>query len=127
MALEADEVQTALEAAKSEAVKNQWPVSIAVVDESGFLLHLERLDGASPATPEIAMLKARTSALSRNPTKTAEDMVKDRPSILSLPGRVPVQGGLPIFHQGECVGGIGVSGVKSQQDEQVAQAGLVGF
>ena len=116
-----------ISSAKSEAVKNQWPVSIAVVDESGFLLHLERLDGASPATPEIAMLKARTSALSRNPTKTAEDMVKDRPSILSLPGRVPVQGGLPIFHQGECVGGIGVSGVKSQQDEQVAQAGLAGF
>jgi uncharacterized protein GlcG (DUF336 family) len=116
-----------ISSAKSEAIKNQWPVSIAVVDESGFLLHLERLDGASPATPEIATLKARTSALSRNPTKTAEDMVKDRPSILSLPGRVPVHGGLPVFHQGECVGGVGVSGVKSQQDEQVAQAGLVGF
>ena len=114
-------------AAKAEAAKNQWPVSIAVVDDAGFLLHLERLDGASVATPEIATLKARTSAVSRNPTKTAEDMVKDRPSILSLPGRLPVQGGLPIFHQGECIGGIGVSGAKSEQDEQVAQAGLAGI
>jgi glc operon protein GlcG len=119
-----EDANRAIAAAKIEAAKNQWPVAIAVVDDSGFLLHLERLDGASVATPEVATLKARTAAVSRAPTKTTEDMVKDRPAILSLPGRVPVQGGLPIFHQGECVGAIGVSGAKSHQDEQVAQAGV---
>jgi glc operon protein GlcG len=122
-----DDANRAIAAAKAEAVKNQWPVTIAVVDDAGFLLHLERLDGASVATPEIAALKARTAAVSRAPTKAAEDIVKDRPSILSLPGRVPVQGGLPIFYKGECVGAIGVSGAKSDQDEQVAQAGLAGI
>jgi glc operon protein GlcG len=122
-----DDANRAIAAAKAEAAKNQWAVTIAVVDDAGFLLHLERLDGASVATPEVATLKARTAAVSRAPTKRAEEMVKERPSILSLPGRVPVQGGLPIFHQGECVGAIGVSGAKSDQDEQVAQAGLAGI
>jgi len=122
-----EDANRAIAAAKSEAAKNQWAVAIAVVDDSGVLLHLERMDGATAATPETAALKARTAAFSRSPTKTAEDMVKDRPSLISLPGRVPVQGGLPIFYHGECVGAIGVSGVKSQQDEQVAQAGLAGI
>jgi glc operon protein GlcG len=119
-----DDANRVIVAAKAEALKNNWAVTIAVVDDSGFLLHLQRLDGASVQSPEIATLKARTAALGRAPTKAAEDLVKERPALLSFPNRAPVQGGLPIFYQGECVGGVGVSGVKSHEDEQVAQAGL---
>jgi glc operon protein GlcG len=111
-------------AAKIEATRNNWNVTIAVVDDGGYLLHLERMDGAGNHTPEIATLKARTSAIFRAPTKVLEDVAKDRPATLAFPNRLPVQGGLPIMFQGECVGGIGVSGVKSHEDEQVAHAGL---
>ena len=114
-------------AAKLEAAKNNWNVSIAVTDESGFLLHLERIDGATLSSPEIATLKARTAALSRVPTKFLEDVGKERPATLMFPGRLPVQGGLPVLYQGECVGAIGVSGVKSPEDEQIAAAGLAVF
>lgn len=111
-------------AAKIEAVKNNWNVTIAVVDEGGYLLHLERMDGAPLTSPEVATLKARTAALTRNPTKVLEDVTKERAATMMFPGRLPVQGGLPIFYEGDCVGGIGVSGVKSPEDEQIAQAGL---
>ena len=111
-------------AARIEAARNNWNVTIAVVDDGGYLLHLDRMDGAGNHTPEIATLKARSSAIYRVPTKTMEDTVKDRPATLGFPGRLPVQGGLPIMFTGECVGGIGVSGVKSHEDEQIAQAAL---
>lgn len=111
-------------AARIEAARNNWNVTIAVVNDGGHLLHLDRMDGAGNHTPEIATLKARSSALFRTPTKALEDVVKDRPATLAFPGRLPVQGGLPILFEGECVGGIGVSGVKSHEDEQIAQAGL---
>ncbi len=116
-------VQDIMAASKAEAVKNGWKVSIAVVDEGGYLLHLERMDGAVLQSPEIATLKARTAAISRTPTKLLEDVAKERPGTLTFPGRLPVQGGVPLFYEGECVGGIGVSGVKSPEDEQVALAG----
>ena len=123
--LTSDDAKKMVEACKAEAAQNNWKVSIAVVDEGGFLLHLERHDGANPASAEIAIGKARTSAFSRNPSKMAEDTVKDRPAMVTLiPGRTMVQGGLPVMYQGECVGGIGVSGVKSHEDEQVAAAGV---
>src|SRR5258708_34184061 len=108
-----------------EAGKNKWNVSIAVGDDGGYLLHLERLDGAQGQSAGIATLKAQTAAAARTPTKTLEDVVKDRPATAAFPGRLAVQGGVPIMHQGECVGGVGVSGVKSHEDEQVAKAGLV--
>jgi uncharacterized protein GlcG (DUF336 family) len=111
-------------AGKLEAIKNNWKVSIAVVDEGGYLLHLERMDGATLPSPEIATMKARTAALSRVPTKVLEDITKERAATLMFPGRLPVQGGLPILYEGECVGGIGVSGVKSAEDEQITSAGL---
>lgn len=111
-------------AAKIEAARNNWNVTIAVVDDAGYLMHLDRMDGAGNHTPEIATLKARTSATFRTPTKALEDAAKERPGTVAFPNRLPVQGGLPIMFQGECVGGIGVSGVKSHEDEQVAQAGL---
>jgi len=111
-------------AAKIEAAKNNWNVTIAVVDDGGYLMHLDRMDGAGYHTAEIATLKARTSAISRAPTKALEDAAKDRPGTLAFPNRLPVQGGLPIMFEGQCLGGIGVSGVKSDEDEQVGQAGL---
>jgi glc operon protein GlcG len=111
-------------AAKIEAARNNWNVTICVVDDAGFLLHLDRMDGAGNHTPDIATLKARTSATFRTPTKALEDMAKERPGTVAFPNRLPVQGGLPIMFKGECVGGIGVSGVKSHEDEQIAQAGL---
>ena len=123
-ALTAADVNKMMAACRDEAVKNKWGVTIAVVDDSGFLLHLERLDGAGPMTAEVASSKARTAAVTRRPTKVWEDLVKDRPVFLKFPENLPIQGGVPIMHQGECVGAIGVSGVQSHQDEQVANAGI---
>jgi len=111
-------------AAKVEAAKNNWIVTIAVVDDGGYLMHLDRMDGARHHTPEFASLKARTAAIFRAPTKVLEDAAKERPGRGSIPGILALQGGLPIMADGECVGGIGVSGVKSHEDEQIAQAGL---
>jgi glc operon protein GlcG len=122
--LTAGDAQKIIVAAKSEAERNNWKVTVAVVDDTGYLLHLERMDGAGYHTPDIASLKARSAAIFRTPTKSLEDAAKDRPGTLAFPARLPVQGGLPIMHQGECVGGVGVSGVKSHEDEQIAQAGL---
>jgi glc operon protein GlcG len=120
----ASDAATIVAGCKSEAEKNQWNVSIAVVDEAGFLIHLERADGAGLQSAEIAQLKAKTAALGKAPTKLFEDMVKERPAFALMPGRLPVQGGIPILHDGQCVGGIGVSGVKSNEDEIIATAGL---
>ncbi len=117
------DAQTILTAARAEAEKQRWLVSIAIVDDVGNLILLERMDGAGAQSPEIATLKARTSALAKAPTKVLEDVVKERPAVALMPGRLPVQGGVPVMHQGECVGAIGVSGVKSHEDEQIALAG----
>jgi glc operon protein GlcG len=122
-ALTASDVQKMVAACRAEAQKNAWNVTIAVVDDAGFLLHLERLDGAGPMTAEVATAKARTAAITRRPTKFWEDLVKDRPTMMKFPDNLPIQGGLPVMYQGECVGAIGVSGVQSQQDEQIAAAG----
>ena len=118
------DAQKIVTACKAEAAKNKWNVSIAVVDDGGFLVHLERLDGAIGQSAAIAIYKAQTAAATRTPTKVLEDVVRERPATVAFPGRVAVQGGLPIMHQGECVGGVGVSGAKSPEDEQVASAGL---
>ncbi len=123
-ALAASDVQQMVTACRNEAQKNKWNVSIAVVDDAGFLLYLERLDGAGPMTAEVATAKARTAAVTRRATKVWEDLVKDRPAMMKFPDNLPLQGGVPIMYQGECVGAIGVSGVQSQQDEQVANAGI---
>jgi uncharacterized protein GlcG (DUF336 family) len=111
-------------AGKAEATKNKWNITIAVVDDGGFLVQLERMDGAVAQSALGATCKAQTSAATRTPTKVLEDIVKDRPATVAFPGRVAVQGGLPIMYQGECVGAVGVSGAKSHEDEQVASAGL---
>jgi glc operon protein GlcG len=111
-------------AAVAAAEKNRWAVTVAVVDDGGALLALERLDGAFPQSAEIAARKAWTAAAVRRPTKALEEMVASRPALLGFPGQVRVQGGLPIIVDGECVGAVGVSGVASHQDEEVARAGL---
>jgi glc operon protein GlcG len=122
--LTAADARQVIDAAAIEAEKNQWAVTIAVVDDGGVLLALQRMDGAFPHSAEIATRKAWTAAAVRQPTKVLEDMVKERPALLGFPGQVRVQGGLPILVGGECVGAVGVSGVASHQDEQVARAGL---
>jgi glc operon protein GlcG len=111
-------------AAKVEAEKQKWAVTIAIVDDAGQLLLLERLDGARPQTAEVAHLKARSAAITHRPGKVWEETAKTRPGMLNFPDAFHVQGGLPIVYQGEIVGAVGVSGVQSFEDEQVAAAGI---
>jgi glc operon protein GlcG len=122
--LTAADVKTMMAACVAEAEKNKWNVSVAIVDESGFLLSFQRMDGAPPISTEVSFGKARTSALTKRPSKFFEDRVKERPAFANFPAGILIQGGLPIMHQNECVGAIGVSGVQSHEDEQVAQAGV---
>ncbi|MCC3244628.1 heme-binding protein [Methylocystis sp. WRRC1] len=111
-------------AAAREAQRNGWSVVIAIVDDAGLLVYFERLDGTQPASCEIAQHKARAAALFRRPTKALEEVVAGgRVALLSLPQITPVEGGLPLMHEGHVVGAIGVSGVQSFQDGQVAKAG----
>ena len=124
-ALTADDCHKMMAACKAEAQKNKWNVAIAIVDDSGAALLLERLDGAGAISALVAMGKAQTSAVTKRPSKFFEDRVKERPAFVTFPTPgVMFQGGLPLVHQGECVGAIGVSGVQSHEDEQVAQAGV---
>lgn len=112
-------------AAQAEARRNSWNVAIAILDDGGHLLHFERMDGATPANAAIAVEKGRTAALSRRSSGTWEEIVKGgRTAMLKMPGILPVQGGLPVVVEGTCIGAVGVSGVQSQQDEQIAQAGI---
>jgi uncharacterized protein GlcG (DUF336 family) len=118
------DVKKMLAACEAEAVKNKWAVAISVVDEGGYLLGFERMDGAPIISAEVSLGKARTSAMTRRPSKFFEDRIKDRPAFITLPAGLPIQGAVPIMHQNECVGAIGVSGVQSHEDEQVALAGV---
>jgi uncharacterized protein GlcG (DUF336 family) len=112
-------------AAEAEARKNNWNVVVAIVDEGGHLIYLQRMDETQIASVEIAQGKARTAVLYKRPTKAMEDAVAGgRAVILRLPGAVPVEGGLPVTVDGKIIGAIGVSGVQSSQDAQVARAGL---
>jgi glc operon protein GlcG len=113
-------------AAEAEATQHGWAVTIAVVDDGGHLLWLQRLDGAAPASAHIAPAKARTAALGRRETKGYEDMINGgRTSFLSAPGlEGMLEGGVPALVGGVCVGAVGVSGVKSVEDAQIARAGL---
>lgn len=121
-----DDVKAIAEAAEAEALNNQWAVTIAIVDAGGHLLWLQRLDGAAPVSAAIAPAKARTAALGRRETKVYEDMINGgRTSFLSAPlidGLL--EGGVPVLVDGHCVGAVGVSGVKSSEDAQVARAGI---
>ena len=119
------EVSRMLAAARSEAEKNQWAVTISVVDDGGHPLALERLDGCAPIAAYIASEKARSAALGRRETKGFEDMVNGgRTAFLSAPLVTSLEGGVPVIVDGQVVGAIGVSGVKADQDAQVAKAGV---
>jgi uncharacterized protein GlcG (DUF336 family) len=112
-------------AAEAEARKNNWNVCITIHDDGGHLLHLVRMDGATPANSRIATEKGRTAAETRRSTAMWEERVKSgRMAMLSMPGVTPVQGGVPIVVDGECIGAVGVSGVQSHEDEQIAKAGI---
>ena len=106
-----------------EAQKNKWAVTIAIVDDSGAALLLERLDGCGAIASTVAMGKAQTSALTKRPSKFFEDRVKERPAFANFPAGLLIQGAVPIMARNECVGAIGVSGVASHEDEQIAKAG----
>jgi len=118
------DVKKMLAASEAEAARNKWAVAISIVDEGGHLLGFQRMDGAGPISAQVATGKALTSALTKRPSKFFEDRVKDRPAFVTFPAGVLIQGALPIMHENECVGAIGVSGVQSHEDEQVALAGV---
>ncbi|WP_460152426.1 heme-binding protein [Pseudomonas sp. S2_B07] len=118
------EVSQILTAARTEAQNNQWAVTIVIVDDGGHPLALERLDGCAASSAYIATEKARTSALGRRESKGYEDMVNGgRFAFLSAPLLTSLEGGVPIVYDGQVIGAIGVSGVKAEQDAQVAKAG----
>ena len=128
--LELADVKRIAAAAEAEALKNQWAVTIAIVDDGGHLLWLQRLDGAAPSSAEIGPAKARLAALGRRETRAYEEMINNgRVSFLSGLSQVglrgaALEGGVPIMVDGQCVGAVGVSGVKSAEDAQIAQAGI---
>ena len=121
-----DDVVTLLNGARAEAQKNQWAVTIAVVDDGGHLLGHYRLDGAAPMSARMAPAKARTAALGRRETKVYEDMINNgRNAFLSAPDLDGMlEGGVPVLVDGQVVGAVGVSGVKSTEDAQIAKAGI---
>ena len=121
-----DDARRIAAAAEAEAVAHGWAVSIAVVDDGGHLLWLQRLDGAPPVSAHIAPAKASTAAIGRRESKVYEDMINQgRYSFLSAPAlQGMLEGGVPIVHEGQCLGAVGVSGVKSTEDAQIARAGI---
>jgi uncharacterized protein GlcG (DUF336 family) len=112
-------------AAEAEALKNGWNVVIAIVDEGANLLYLQRMDGTQIASIDIAVAKAASAVKYKRPTKSFEEaLVGGRQAILNLPHAMPVEGGLPLTHDGCIVGAIGVSGVQADQDGMIAMAGM---
>ena len=125
--LSLDDVKRMAAAAEAEALANGWLVTIAIADDGGHLLWLQRLDGAAPISAHIAPAKARTAALGRRESRVYEEMINQgRVSFLSVPElKGLLEGGVPIVVDGHCLGAIGVSGVKSSEDAQIAKAGIV--
>ncbi|WP_210545754.1 heme-binding protein [Rhodoferax sp. PAMC 29310] len=125
-ALELSDVKAIAAAAEAEALKNNWAVTIAIVDDGGHLLWLQRLDGVAPISAHIAPAKAKTAALGRRESKIYEDLINGgRTSFLSAPEiSGMLEGGVPIMKDGQCLGAVGVSGVKSSEDAQIAKAGI---
>ncbi|KQR45732.1 heme-binding protein [Acidovorax sp. Leaf160] len=124
--LELADVKKIAAAAEAEALKNQWAVTIAIVDDGGHLLWMQRLDGAAAISSLIGPAKARTAALGRRESKVYEDIINGgRTAFLTAPGVDGLlEGGVPIMKDGQCLGAVGVSGVKSTEDAQIARAGI---
>jgi len=126
--LGAAEANRILAAARAEAERNSWPVAIAVVDDGGHPLAFARLDGTAPIGAYIAQEKARTAALGRRETQQYEDMINGgRNAFLSAPVAVSLGGGVPVIVEGQVVGAVGVSGMKPNEDAQIAKAGVSGL
>jgi uncharacterized protein GlcG (DUF336 family) len=124
MILALEDAKRVAAAARAEAEKNGWTVVIAVLDDGGHLMYLERLDGTQKASSRIAEEKGRAAILLKRPTKVIEDNVTEgRVAMMGLPGAVPLEGGVPLVKDGQFVGAIGVSGVQSFQDGIIARAG----
>lgn len=124
--LELADVKAIAAAAEAEALGNNWAVTLAIVDDGGHLLWLQRLDGAPAISAQIAPAKAHTAALGRRESKVYEEVINGgRTSFLSVPGvQGMLEGGVPIMKDGQCIGAVGVSGVKSSEDAQIARVGI---
>jgi glc operon protein GlcG len=124
--LEIADVKLIAAAAEAEALQNNWAVTIAIVDDGGHLLWLQRLDGAAAVSAHIAPAKAHTAAMGRRESKVYEDVINQgRVSFLSAPALAGMlEGGVPVMKDGQCIGAVGVSGVKSNEDAQIARAGI---
>lgn len=124
--LDLADIKAIAAAAEAEALKNNWAVTIAIVDDGGHLLHLQRLDGAAPISAHIAPAKANAAAMGCRESKVYEDVINGgRTSFLSAPYiHGMLEGGVPILKDGQCLGAVGVSGVKSAEDAQIARAGI---
>lgn len=124
--LAVSDVKQILQAAEAHALANQWAVTIAVTDDGGHLLGMLRLDGAPPVSARIAPAKAHTAAVGRRDTKVYEDIINGgRYAFLSAPLiEGMLEGGVPVVAEGQVVGAVGVSGVQSQQDAEIARAGI---
>jgi uncharacterized protein GlcG (DUF336 family) len=124
--LEISDVKIIAAAAEAEALRNNWAVTIAIVDDGGHLLWLQRMDGAAALSAHIAPAKAHTAALGRRESKWYEEVVNGgRNSFLSAPDiKGLLEGGVPVMKEGQCLGAVGVSGVKSSEDAQIARAGI---
>ena len=123
-----DQAKRIAAGAHAHALKNKWPMAIAVVDNHGFLVYFEKMDDTQTASVQIAEDKAKSASMFRRPSRAFEEgMAKGRIAILGLTGATPITGGVPIVAGGKIIGGIGVSGGTSDQDEEVAKAGLAGM
>jgi uncharacterized protein GlcG (DUF336 family) len=124
--LEFADIKAMAAAAEAEALRNKWAVTIAIVDDGGHLLWLQRLDGAAPVSAHIAPAKAHTSALGQRESRVYEEMINaGRHSFLSAPAlQGMLEGGVPVMKDGQCLGAVGVSGVKSSEDAQIARAAI---
>jgi len=112
-------------AGETEARKNGWNVAITIVDASGGLIMFEKLDETQPGSIDVSQGKARTAALFKRPSKALEDLIAGgKTAFLAVEGVVPLQGGVPVVADGKVIGAVGVSGVTSAQDEQVAMAAV---
>lgn len=123
-ALTLDAAKKIAAAAEAEAKKNSWNVVIAIVDDGGHLLYLQRMDGTQTGSIEVAIKKAQTAMSFKRPTKVFEDAIAGgRNALIALHGALPIEGGVPVTVGGQIIGSIGVSGVKSTEDGQIAKAG----
>ncbi len=123
-ALTLELVKAMAASAEEFAVKNSWKVAVAILDDGGHLLYFQRMDGVQISAIEIAMRKAESAAKFGRPGKAFTDRIPNEPHVMILPGAFPFEGGLPVIHEGQLLGGIGVSGATAQQDAMVAKAAL---